>query len=243
MRVAKTTVLAGFALFVAAAAAAQQAGDGFVLKGDPNEAPNEILAEVAQISGAAIAGVMIVGPMTASPPALSARIPREWAGSDMCVMLVSDDGRYEAARDYAVPAGWTGGHADIPYPTRYAAFLRETTTDTLAVTVRQGGCATSEDEYALAGWNADISSEPETAKLLVNSYRADEVYLIAHDTDEQIVCEELRKERRTAFDFACNLPARLVYGQGAVTIEVNRVRDGQIETAKVIDLSRTSRGH
>lgn len=232
----KTTVAAA-AIVAAATASAQEPASGILLKG----AADEVLAQTARISGAAVAGAMIVGPQASTLPLLSARIPAAWAGTDICVTLVSDDGRYEASRDYSVSTGWSGGLADIPYPTRYGDFLKATTAETLGVTVQKGGCAAAEDEYALAGWNAEIGSEPETATLLVNSYRADETYLISHDTDEEVACEEIRSERRTAFDFACELPSHLIYGEGAVTLEVNRIRDGQIETAKVIDISRTAR--
>lgn len=185
-----------------------------------------------QVAGIVV-GLLMSGPKATARPALFARVPAAWRGADMCVRVVSSDGRYEAVQAYAIGAAWRGGVARLPFKSdRHEELLKELESADIAVAVRRGACGEDSAEYAPAGWNEDIPADTDGARLLVNSARADEVYLVVGDAD--ISCVPSQSSNRTAFDFICDLPGAILFGGEALSVEVNRVRRGSFDAAVAV---------
>ena len=199
------------------------------LKGDKL---NEILHPAAKISGVVIAGV--VGGRAAvvvdGVPMLGAIIPRNWAGKDLCVDVLSADGLYESRNIFAVSSDWDGGVARIPYPTGYIAELSNYGPDEVGVLARPGDCSASGAPVTAAFWN-DAPKErlSDEVRILLNSFRADEVYLfVGKELDAPVVtCRQLEGDLRTGFDMLCPIILPSEY-DGSIEIEVNRVSGGAL---------------
>lgn len=192
----------------------------------------------AQISGQIVAGIAVAGAASTDKPRLLSLIPASWAGSEVCFSLVSDDGRYKAEQQFHVKESWTGGHVDVPFKSGYEALLSGTTRDSLGVLLRRGKCGSNDGEpYAMVGWNIDRPTLPGDATLLVNTFRADEAYLI-DDKGNEVACTPRPSESRTAFDFSCTLPNDVAYGDGTLTFEINRIRRGTFDPGVEIEIAR-----
>lgn len=176
-------------------------------------------------------GLVASGTSDPSRQQITARVPAGWGGKPICASVVSSDGRYEARGSYIVPEGWQGGELELAFPTRFGAELREFEADDMGVMVSDRGCDAPLAEPVLvpAAWNA--SGFSGSARLLVNSFRAEETYLIVAEHNLDITCAPLANTRRTAFDTECELPQELLDGGGVVMVELNRVRRGAIAPA------------
>lgn len=187
----------------------------------------ESYAPAAEVSGTPIVGLVSAG--TPSPSnVIAARVPTPWAGTTLCARMVSSDGRYEAERSYSVPAGWQGGLATMDFPTRFGAEIAALAEAELGVRVTAGSCEGPEVEAVIipAAWSS--TGLGSGAVLLVNSFRADETYILAGQLGLDITCEPLSSERRTAFDVMCPLPASLFESGVRVELELNRIRRGSL---------------
>lgn len=187
----------------------------------------ESYAPAAEISGTPIVGLVSAGPAGQSN-VITTRLPEQWAGTTLCARMVSSDGRYEAARPYGVPSGWQGGVATMDFPTRFGTEIAALTTLELGVSVTAGACDEPAGEAVMvpAAWSSvGLGSD---AVLLVNSFRADEIYVLASEMGLDITCEPLSSEKRTAFDAMCPLPARLFESGERVRLELNRIRRGSL---------------
>jgi hypothetical protein len=189
----------------------------------------------ARISGTPLVGVVPLAGAASAVVAggtgtLSGFIPKDWGGGVACARLVSIDGRYEAHQQYAVPADWPGGMAALAFPTRYREILDGLAPDRLAVLIRAAPCdaegpAAPDVAVAAGGWNAPDA--PAGVQLLINSFRADETYLILADGTE-VDCVPLAAAQRTAFDVTCTIAAAAFGSEGQLDIELDRVREGAI---------------
>lgn len=186
----------------------------------------ERYAPAAEISGTPLVGLVAAGQVDPALRRIMARIPADWVGETVCARMVSSDGRYEAEREYSVPAGWQSGLANLDFPTRYGEQLAEFGAQELGVLVTRGSCGNQADERQIvpAGWN--LTNQSDSAALMVNSFRADETYLIVAALGLDISCQPVASSRRTAFDTICPLPASLLDASGLVSVELNRIRRG-----------------
>lgn len=197
----------------------------------------ESYAPVAEISGTPIVGLVSAGEPSQSN-VIAARVPAPWAGANVCARMVSSDGRYEATRSFSVPADWQGGIAALDFPTRFGAEISALEDMELGVSVTEGGCDGPEGEAVMipAAWSSkDLGTQ---AVLLVNSFRADETYILVSQLGLDITCEPLSSEKRTAFDAMCRLPESLVESGQRVQLELNRIRRGSLMAGElfVIDM-------
>lgn len=196
--------------------------DTITLRSDPF---NEVLREAAQISGVLVAGMLLHGEAD-SAISLAAAIPPGWSGRSICVRVVTADGLYEAANEYEVSASWTGGVAELPFPTQHGDLLSTLAPDMLAVRVASGACDERQDVSALALWNAPTDGQGPT--LLVNAFRAKDVILYVDGRDDPITCRELDVRGMIAFDHGCALPPGL---RGEVSVTVYRLDPGRQTSA------------
>lgn len=193
----------------------------------------ETVRDKAQISGSPVVGALSLGGAAEAPSPLLAQIPAAWGGDDVCARLVTSDGLYEARGQYSVPADWIGGVAEFDFPTEFSARVLTIAPESMAVLVSRGECSADVSPLALASWRSQPGGE---VVLMVNSYRADETYLIFPATGGDTDCIPNPDPQRTAFDMICTVPDELVAAGGTIAIEVNRVRGGGIAPPDAVSL-------
>lgn len=223
MRRWKAIVLAGATIAVASSAIAQE----LPLSGSADF--YERYEAAAQITGTPVVGLVALG-AGAAPAALQAAIPKDWQG-EVCARLVSSDGRYEARGQYTLPSDWSGGATTLSYPTGYDKQLAALAPQSMAVLVSLGACEGQITDVAIAGWKS--ATEGSGALLMVNSFRADETYIIL-PSGADIGCMPVETVQRTAFDVTCAIPAEALVAGEPVEIELNRVRRGAIQPTEII---------
>lgn len=224
----------GAALLSAALAAAQEPR---AIPPDQPLADTEWVGRAARISGDVLAGAIFAAAPSQEPPALFARVPLDWAGTRLCVRVVTLDGLYEAERGYTVPPDWPGGRAQFLYPTDYRDRLAGSYLET-GVTITRAACDEESPVHLVAYWNDAGTATAEEILLLVNSFRADEVYLFVGDDPAApaIDCAVVEAEQRTSFDFRCSIPLDQARG-GEFTVELNRLRSGQPDPPRLYTLT------
>lgn len=193
----------------------------------------ENLREKAQISGSPVVGILAPGEYSDGVAPLSALIPGDWRGSEVCARLVTSDGLYEARGQYSVPGDWSGGSAEFEFPTGFAQRILEIEPAAMAVLVGRGECLGDATAFALAAWRSELT---EGALVFVNSYRADETYLVFPANLIDIDCLPNPSPQRTAFDMICHVPQDLIAGGGSIRIEVNRIRGGGMVPPDLVTL-------
>lgn len=215
----------------------------------PERSFSERLDPAALISGGVVMGLHVRGEAEILPadqrPRLLAIVPEAWGGHEMCARLSSSDGRYEAQIDYLIPAHWKTVVADLefaPY-TRYPGETSLIEPMEVAAVVSRGRCRTEPTLYAPAFWNAAPRDPGEGLSLLLNSYRASEVYLsVGEGAKAQLIesCEAVTDAPRTTFDFRCELEPEVVRVGEVTRVEVNRIRRRHADPPLVfyVDLSR-----
>ncbi len=220
----------------AAPAASQQAAPAGAVA--PLGTPRETFLSAAEISGSIVVGIQLRGPTAQERPHLSAIVPAAWQGRTMCVRLTSNDGRYVAEQAYEIGASWQGGLVALTYDTTYPTQLRDYSASQMAVRIALGTCAAPEGTFAVAGWDIGEAGAIEGGLLMINSFRADEVYLIDRATGRDIGCQAIGDGPRTSFDTYCPLPLDLLRGAGQLRLEVNRVRRGVFDPVALVDIEK-----
>ena len=160
---------------------------------------NEVLRPAAQISGALVAGIQKQA-LAPGGISLRAHVPADWAGGDLCIRVLSIDGLYEASNTYSVPSGWSGGIADVEFPSKYLDRLLALPSDGVGVKIVQGPCTQQTGQTTVAFWNG-AAGDPLT--ILVNSFRADAVFVYVGAEGPPVKCDEIRLESRPSFDPRC----------------------------------------
>lgn len=227
--------MAGLGLGMALASAGALAQDDSL---PPFGELSERYAPTADISGTPVVGLVSSGGAAPSRHAITAHVPSAWAGTVICAKMVSSDGRYDAERSFRVPEEWRSGLATLDFPTRFGAEINALGKGELGVMVTAGSCMepASPMEMVPAAWSSvDLA---ETGTLLVNSFRADETYLLIGALGLDIGCMPLQSEKRTAFDTQCELPAEVFMQGDRIEVELNRIRRGALMGGEVfaIDL-------
>lgn len=192
---------------------------------------NEVVRNSALISGAIVVGVQ-VHQISEDEPSLVGYIPTDWRGSAVCAQVVSADGLYEGYGHYKVPDEWTSGRARFSFPTIYGDFLKATPRDGLGILVLKGKCG-SENASAktIALWNA---SDLETVDVVLNSFRADDVFAYVAKQDAPIRCSKIGIGGGTAFDTKCRIKTDSLSGQ--TQIDIYRVVEGKPSKPTKIDI-------
>lgn len=167
---------------------------------------DEVWRPAAEISGA-----VVVGFAAASAPFLgeadlgvSAMIPGDWRGTDLCLRVTSADGRYESRNSYRVSEDWQGGAIPLPYPSPNPSRLIDLPPGEVTAALWRGDCAGTGSEIALVWWRG--GTEP---LLMLNTSRADETFLLFtnHPDWPEVTCLSAPATGRIAFDTICPMPA------------------------------------
>lgn len=179
---------------------------------------NETLRDSAEISGAIIVGLQLRGKQTGSrglDPKLSGLVP----GDPVCLRLISANGLYDAINTFTYRDGGAAESPmiDITALTRHGQFLGELEEDEIAAAVSKGECGEPSEGYYPVSWGV---AEADTARLFLNSFRADTVVARFEETNEVVRCAPVEVEVRSAYDTACDLP--ILGRSGEVTVEIVR---------------------
>ena len=168
---------------------------------------NEVLREAAQISGARLVGLTATGVNNATI-AVSAVIPDDWKGQDVCLKVVSADGLYESFNSSTVSADWSGGTIDLPYPSFTPKEVASIPAHLISGILLKGDCTEKSKEAATVFWG---DGQLSATRVLLNTARSDETYLTFpyHPEVPDILCEPVQATSRNAFDTACVLPIEL----------------------------------
>jgi hypothetical protein len=168
---------------------------------------DEVVKKAAEISGARLVGLARVGALAKKVDIVevSAQIPKDWAGSTICLSVLSVGGFYQSRGTYTLTESWEGGTISLDYPTRNHEHLQDIEDGGIAPLLRRGACGTGTGENALVFWG---QHEATDVAVLLNTSRSDETYLFFPDNPEfpDILCETTGFENRTAFDTVCWLP-------------------------------------
>ncbi len=166
---------------------------------------DEVWRPAAEISGAVVVGfAAAAAPFTAEAGLnVSAMIPADWRGTDLCLRVTSADGRYESRNSYHVSADWAGGAIPLPYPSPDPARLIDLPSGEVTAALWQGDCAAPGSEIALVWWRG--GAQP---LLMLNTSRADETFLLftSHPDWPEVTCLPSATAGRIAFDTVCPMP-------------------------------------
>lgn len=150
---------------------------------------------------------------------------------DICVRVVSADGRYTLAGLVAGPDLGADEVVDGYYDPSYAdAFAYSQ--NQMAVLARPCGAGVPQGplELTVAAWRGGTAGgemPAETVDLLVNSFRADRTLLAVEGRGAPVECTPVEDGSRAAFDFRCTLDWDEVSSGAAVTLY--RVRGGAMD--------------
>jgi hypothetical protein len=165
----------------------------------------ELYLDQVPVSGSILAGLQHSTPSDSTGKSLWVRIPQAAIGK-LCVSVITDDGRYSAAAQFALSALSSGEHS-LPYPTKYGERLRRYTSGRTAL------LASIADVCASPGANLPtylpISwSPPADANkflVLVNSGDSD-VRLYRNSTKTFSQCKKVEMNAaRVAYDTICTV--------------------------------------
>ena len=186
----------------------------------------ENIFENSEISGTLVVGLSRVAENLSEELRISAEIPSSW--TNLCLAVTTVDGLYEARNDFALPEDWAGGEVIFDYPTSHKERLLAVGADRIGTLVQRGTCIGQSEQLALSGWRL-TQATPDSFRLFVNAFQADEVFAYVGDGPET-KCAPLVEGSRAAFDMVCDLTLEK-NGQNPVEIELIRVRSGRVEAS------------
>lgn len=181
----------------------------------------ETIRPAAEISGSLLVGMQRTG-KPGERFGMGIVVPETWAGTEMCLRLISIDGLYEATATVPVAPDWPGQTLIFPFPTRHPAELFERVPGAIALSATRPACGSAPAETTLTYWTDDAGD----AALLVNSFQADTVYAYFGDEPVPVRCDPLRLDGRSAYDTRCPLSG--VTARGSTTVSLLRVVDGDV---------------
>lgn len=190
----------------------------------------EAVLPSARISGSLVVGVQKQGEFV-TDITLEAFVPEAWAGATLCARVVSVNGLYEAANEYRVAQDWTGGVAQLPYPTVHPDRLSQMERNEIAIRLSRGACNGIPEEATIAVWNQGHGA---SQNLLINSFQAEAVFLYVGDTAVPIRCEPITLGGKSAYDTKC--PIEPLPSDGPLAVEILRIVNGQAAPPTTIGL-------
>lgn len=167
-----------------------------------------------------------------------AQMPPEHRADGICVRVTTADGLYSGQGRYADPGGGAEAAALMVYRPEKKQLANYGDADIAVLTFpcdQSGGLG----RIAVATWRADggaatEAAPDERADLLVNSFRADEVF-VTLDDGNTVACSPQPDGTRAAFDFRCALPVAAL--QSGPRLSLHRVRGASMDaevTVRVI---------
>lgn len=205
---------------------------------DPN-ALREVLSDEVPVSGRVVAGVTLHGfpgglpnelpnesPASDSPATLFLYAAQEDTRGEICLQVMSRDGRYWSENAFRSQPVGVGGQIAVRYETSYTTELQAFGSDDVAILSYPWPCGNRESDLYLPGafGAAGQDAAEPTLKIYVNSARADTFLRIARgDRRDTIKCHRFDKGRRTGYDTLCSAPVLATdFEQGVVDVKIYR---------------------
>ncbi|MCK0140524.1 hypothetical protein [Aliiroseovarius sp. F47248L] len=162
-----------------------------------------------------------------------AALPPNARSTDVCVRVTTEDGRYFGNARYSAEAGGDSPMTLMDYvPLRPE--LRDYEDAEIAVLAFPCSADSALTNVAVASWRADDTDDlGQTVTVLVNSFRADEAFLIVNDAN-QVTCTPTAGGERAAFDFSCDIDVSEI--KGGARIALYRMRGTSIDPEVAINV-------
>ena len=162
-----------------------------------------------------------------------ADVPADWAGSEICIKVTTNDGLYSGRGRFASPAKWAASDiAAFAYETDTREIFEYSQSD-IAVVAKPGNCDEPLTSLTIASWGAASSELEPLGYLLLNSFRADAVFLLIGESE--VDCEPIMKGPRASFDFRCPIDIELI--SGGAEAQIYRLRGQSADPPLLIKLS------
>lgn len=199
----------------------------------------EELKSAATISGLLVLGAVRQSDTFANHVTMTANLPIAWSGEEICISLVSADGLYEAQNTYRIDEDWTGGVAEIPYPTKFADRLLGFGKNDLAISTRAGSCEAEGDGSLMPiAWRSAGETGSKLVSVFANSFGSDEVilYVGSDPLADPIECAKIDTGVRTVFDTVCDIDISTHESENLLELEMVRISSGQMSPSEFIEL-------
>ncbi len=173
------------------------------------------------ISGAVLVGAQRGG-RNVEDFMLSARLPDEFRDRNVCLELVSANGRYSVRESYRYDdAGGAGASPLDPvgfeFQTAHADYLRRQGENGVAALLTSGDCDDVRSTPTVVIWDGSVDGDIE---LLINSFDADSVFAYVSDIEDPIPCSPVNAESLSAYDTICVIDSAGL--TGTVDVELYR---------------------
>lgn len=185
----------------------------------------------SEISGTLIVGLSRMTSSLSEDLRISAEVPAHW--DTLCLSVTTIDGLYEARNEFDLPEDWLGGEVIFDYPTAHRSLLLQAGSDSIGTLVQKGPCTAQGEQLALSGWRL-LESSPDSFRLFVNAFQADEVVAYVGNGPETR-CTSLAGTGRAAYDIVCDLRLN-EESESPTEIELIRVRSGRVEASTSVIL-------
>lgn len=200
---------------------------------------NEEVKSAATISGLLVLGAIRQSGAFSDHVVMTAALPKDWGGNEICISMISADGLYEARNTYQVDKNWNGGVVEIPYPTVYAERLLDLKPNELAISTTVGDCDVVEGGSIMpVAWRSKEAAVSSTVSLYANGFGADEVFVYVGDdpNSDPVDCSIVGNGVRTVFDTICEIDLSGFDPSQAIEIEMVRVSEGRMSPSEFIEL-------
>ena len=190
---------------------------------------NEKIRAEVDVSGNVVVGVAGISAIAAlAEDSAGVGFPRELAGSEVCLRVLSRDGVYFSESEYKIPAEAAGQPVVLVYgeapddeiPGSYDA-------QDIAFATSPGACNVRPESYlVLRAGGGELGDD---VRLYLNSFGATDVFVnVKNSEDPAISCAYIDEGRRTTFDFWCDVPTKKL-GNLPTTLEIERERFGRAQ--------------
>ncbi|PHO05308.1 hypothetical protein CSC82_03770 [Rhodobacteraceae bacterium 4F10] len=199
----------------------------------------EEVKPAATISGLLVLGAIRQSKTFSDHVTMTATLPDNWRGQEICIAMISADGLYESRNTYRVGTSWSGGVAEIPYPTKYAEHLLGLGKDELAISTRSGHCdATADGALMPVVWRGEDTTKSTIISVYANSFGSDEVivYVGTDPMADPVDCQRIKKGVRTVFDTVCEIDAAPFIDDEILELEMVRISGGSMSPSEFIEL-------
>lgn len=197
---------------------------------------NEVVRKGTEISGARLVGFLSAptGRLEGNSIEVAAAIPVAWRGQSLCLKVVSADGLYESRNTYQVAPDWGGGRVVLSYPSTHEAEALAYPGSQIAGLVSLGDCREPQPLVAPISWGRGGGDK---LAILLNTARSEETFLtFPEEPDlEDVACEAIASDLRTAFDTRCDLP-REIAARSAIEVVVISFKNGEMGPEERLNL-------
>ena len=187
---------------------------------------DEKLEERLDENSTTISGAVLVGAQRSGRHidnfTLAALLPDKFRDRNVCLELVSANGRYSVRESYRYDDAGAAdasllGPIGFEFRTAHADYLRSQGENGVAALLTSGDCDDVRSTPTVVIWDGVDDGGIE---LLINSFDADSVFAYIADTDDMIPCAPVRAESLSAYDTVCVIDSADL--TGALDIELYR---------------------